>query len=279
MLSRFSARLPRRLLYSRKALAIPLTYLILLASMVTVASITYTFAMIKLGNHNSLLRVSVAEQNIEVLDEAVRSVLWGFSSSRTVHMSDCGSIFQTSPTARNLRINLADEDSFNKLVFNSSIGRVLYELEPSSISNDNHYLIGDTVAITNKSSSPMTQMYIVVGENSKELVLSYRPRAIATVTDDSIGRPENLIRVCIINLNSSLNLILREAFYLKVTCLQTRALVNQYEFNQSVLSLSLKADLDGASHTVRLPLSSSEEGATVYLEIVICSIKIERVGG
>jgi len=194
-------------------------------------------------------------------------------------MSDCGSIFQTSPTARNLRINLADEDSFNKLVFNSSIGRVLYELEPSSISNDNHYLIGDTVAITNKSSSPMTQMYIVVGENSKELVLSYRPRAIATVTDDSIGRPENLIRVCIINLNSSLNLILREAFYLKVTCLQTRALVNQYEFNQSVLSLSLKADLDGASHTVRLPLSSSEEGATVYLEIVICSIKIERVGG
>ncbi|MFX0108701.1 MAG: hypothetical protein ACFE7R_10475 [Candidatus Hodarchaeota archaeon] len=216
---------------------------------------------------------------MEILDEAIRSVLWGFSASRTVSMSDCGSIFQTNPTNRSLRLNLTDESSFNKLVFNSSIGKIFYELNPSRISTDNYYLIGDAAAITNSSSSRMTQLYVVAGENYKELVLSYRPLAVTAVTDTTSSKPENLIRIYIINLNSSMDLTLREAFHLRITCLQTRTIVSQYEFNQSILSLSLKADLDGALHAVKLPISSSEEGAIVNLEIAICNIEIRRGGG
>ncbi len=279
MLSRFLANLPKRLLCSRRALAIPLTYLILLASMVTVASLTYTFAVIKLSDHNSLLKASIAEKNMKILDEAVRSVLWSLSSSRSVRMSDCGGTFQTRPTARNLRINLTDENSLDELVFNSSIGKVFYELEPSSLSIDNYYSVGDAAAITNRSSSPMTQISVLVGENLRELTLSYRPRVMVTVTSTADGRPQNLIRLHIVNLNSSPSLTFTEAFYLKATCLQTGTSTSVYEFNQSISSLSLKADLDGTIHTVRLPISSNEEGATINLEIAICSVKIDRVGG
>lgn len=259
-------------------MAIPATYLILFASLIAVISATYSFAIVKIGSRGALLKTSVAKQNMQALDDAVHAVAWNLGASSTVYMDDCGSVFQASPAAKSLTINFTDKDTFNNIVFNSSIGKTFYELEPSGTNYDGLFIRGDKRAIINQSASTVTQLYYSADSDAEELTLSYRPSATATLISTNDGKPSNLIRIYIINLNSSQNLMLTGKFYLKITTVNITTITRQYDFNNSLSSLALKALFDGASSTVQLPIVSNTDGAIVNLEIVICNIKIQTVG-
>jgi hypothetical protein len=268
----------RKLLKSKKALAIPVTYLILFASLIAVISATYSFAIVKIGSRGALLKASVAKQNMQALDDAVHSVAWNLGASSTVYMDDCGGVFQVSPTAKSLTINFTDNHTFSDVVFNSSIGKAFYKLESSEANYEDLFIRGDNRAIINQSASTMTQLYYSTGSDAEELTLSYRPSATATLIGTNEGKPSNLIRIYIINLNSSQNLMLTEKFYLKITAISIATATRQYEFNSSLSSLALKAIFEGTSSTVQLPISSNIDGAIVNLEIVVCNVKIQTVG-
>jgi hypothetical protein len=258
-------------------LAIPVTYLILFVSLVAIISATYSFAIVKISARGAQLKISVAKQNMQILDDAIHSVAWSFGASEVVYIDDAGGIFQTEPTAKKLTINFTDEQSFSDIVFNSSVGKAFYELESSEFNNDGFFVRGDYRAIINQSASTMTQLCFAAGNDAKELTLCYRPSATAAFIGTSNGKPSNLMRVYIINLNSSENLMLREKFYLKVTAVNVTTATRQYVFNVSVSSLALKTVFDGTSSTVLLPVSSNVQGAIVNLEIVVCNVKIQRV--
>ena len=267
----------RDFLLSKKALAIPLTYLILFVSLMAMISVTYCFAVAKISTSGALLKASMAKQNMQVLDSAVHSVAWSFGASEVVYMDDCGGVFQTEPTAKNLIINFTDEQSFYDIVFNSSVGKVFCELEPSEFNYESLFVKGDWRTIINQSAFTTTQLYVTAGDEAREIVLCYRPLATAVVTGTSNGKPLNLIRIYVINLNSSQSLMLREKFYLKITSADVTTVPHQYEFNQSVSSLELKALFEGILGTVWLPISSNAEGAVVSLEIVVCNVKVQKV--
>lgn len=267
----------RKLSRSKKAFAIPVTYLILFASLIAIITLTYSFAIVKISARGALLKASVAKQNMQVLDDAVHSVAWSFGASEVVYMDDCGGIFQTEPTAKSLLINFTDEQSFYNIVFNSAVGKAFYELESSESNDYGLFIRGDDRAIINQSAFTMTQLYYAIGDDAKELTLCYRPSATAAPIGTSSGKPLNLIRISIINLNSSQNLMLREKFYLKATSVNVTTTTSQYTFNQSVSSLALKTVFGGTLSTVLLPISSNADGAVVNVEIVICNVKIQRV--
>ena len=267
----------KKLVSSKKALAIPVTYLILFASLIAIISVTYGFAVVKISARGALLKASVAKQNMQFLDEAVHSVAWSFGASKTVYMEDCGGTFKTENSAKSLSINLTDGQTFYSIVFNSSVGKVFYELEASAESQEGIFIRGDGRAIINQSANTMTQLYYARGETTQQLVLSYRPMATALTTGTSNGKPLNLIRIYIISLDSSQTLALSGSFYLKVSALNVTSTSQLYEFNSPVSSLALKAVLDKAQNTVWLPITSSEEGAFVNLEILVCNVKIQKV--
>jgi hypothetical protein len=267
----------KNLLKCRKALTIPVTYLILFVSLLATISVTYSFAIIKISSRSALLKASVAKQNMLVLDSAVHSVAWSFGASEVVYMDDCGGTFKTESTAKALVINFTDEQSFSAIVFNSSVGEVFYELESSELNNEGLFVKGDYRAIINQSAFTMTQLYFTLGNNVKKLVLCYRPSATSLSTGTSNGKPLNLITIHIINLNFSQNLTLKEKFYLKATSLNVTTFKQQYDLNVSASSLALKTVFDNTQSTVRLPVSSSAEGLVVNLEIVICNITIQKV--
>jgi len=269
-------RLLGKFLLSKKGLTIPVTYLILFVSLIVVISATYSLAVTQISARSALLKVSVAKQNIQFLDDAVRSVAWSFGASEVVYMDDCGGIFQTDLTAKNLIINLTDNVSFYDIVFNTSVGKAFYKLEASESNYDDLFVKGDNRAIINQSAFTMTQFFFAAGSDSKELTLCYRPSATAMQVSMKDGKPLNLIRIYVINLNSSANLMLREKSYLKVTSVNVTTTTRQYNFNSSISSLALKAILDATSSTVWLPISSNTEGAVVNLEIVTCNVKIQR---
>ena len=266
----------RDFLQSKKALAIPVTYLILFASLIAIISVTYSFAIVKISARGALLKASVAKQNMQILDDAVRSVAWSFGASKVVYMDDCGGIFRTDPTAKNLVLNFADEQTFYDIVFNSSVGKAFYELKPSEFNYEGFYIRGDGRAIINQSSFTLTELYVATGDDAKELILCYRPSATAATIGTINGKPLNLIRIYIVNLNSSQTLMLREKFCLKMTGVNVTTVTRQYEFNQSVSSLALRAVFDETTSIVRLPISSNAEGAFVNLEVVVSNIRIQK---
>jgi len=265
-----------KFLKSKRALAVPVTYLILFVSLMAIIFVTYSFAVTKISARGALLKTSMARQNMQGLDDGVLSVTWSFGASEVIYMDDCGGRFKTEPTAKTLVLNFTDEHSFYDVVFNSPIGKAFYELEPSETEYDGFFIRGDERAIINQSSFTMTQLYFGLGDNIKQLVLCYRPSATSAFIGTSNGKPLNIIRIYILNLNSSHPLTLREKFYLKVTAINVTTTARQYEFNVSVSSLALIADFDGTLSTVWLPISSDPEGAVVNLEIVVCSVKIQR---
>ena len=258
-------------------MAIPVTYLILFASLITIISVTYGFAVVKISARGALLKASVAKQNMQALDEAVRSVAWSFGASKTVYMEDCGGTFKTETAAKSLVINLTDGQAFSALVFNVSVGKAFYELEASEESHEGIFVRGDGRAIINQSANTMTQLYYARGETAQQLILSYRPMATALTIGASDGKPLNLIRIYIISLSSSQSLAISGSFHIKVSALNVTSTSQLYEFNSPVSSLALKAVSDTAQNTVWLPITSSEEGAFVNLEILVCNVKVQRV--
>ncbi len=268
-----------RLIRSKRAFAIPVTYMILFASLIALISVTYSFAIVKISARGATLRASVARQNMRTLDDSVHSVAWSFGASEVIYMDDCGGVFKTATAAKSLVLNLTDERTVNSLVFNSPVGEAFYELEPSESSDYGQYMRGDDRAIVSRTSSSMTQLYMTAGVDTQRMVLCYRPLATEACIGTTEGKPLNVVRVNIINLNSSQSFTLRERFYLRTTSISVTTTTNQYLFNDTISSLALKATYDGTSTTVWLPISSNAEGAIVNLEVAVCNIRLQQTEG
>ena len=271
-----SKRQLKGFLKSKRALAIPVTYLLLFVSLMAIISMTYSFAVVKINSRGALLRASVAKQNMQFLDDSVHSVAWSFSASEVVYMDNCGGIFKTENTAKNLALNFTDEQTFYSVLFNSPVGRMYYKLDDSEFNEDGSYIRGDDRAVINQTAFTMTQLYVMTADDAKQLVLSYRPLATAAAIGTSGGKPLNLIRVNVINVNSSANLSQQEKFYLKVTSVNVTTTKTRYEFNQSVSSLAIKSVFDGKETTVWLPISSISDGVVVDVEVDVCYVTIQR---
>ncbi|MEM2568277.1 MAG: hypothetical protein QXH20_07425 [Candidatus Bathyarchaeia archaeon] len=270
-----------KLAHSRRGLAIPVTYLLLFASLIVIVSATYGFAIARISAEAAQFRVSVAKRNMQALDEAIRFVAWSAGGSKTVYMEDCGSLFHSRPLAKNLTIVLTDNQAFSHVVFNGSVGKVLYALEGLAESNVGLFVRGDSRTIVGQGAYPVTQLYFAFdkeGEAAQQLVLCYRPMAtVLAVGANGEAKPLNIIRVYIISLGCSRNFSLYGSFRLKVSVLHVTSAVMRFEFNSSVSSLALEAVSDNAKTTVWLPVQSGAEGALVSIETYVCYVKLEAV--
>jgi len=268
-----------RVIRSRNGLAIPVTFLILFVSLIIIISTTYCFAMIKINARSRLLKASVARRNMLLLDQTVRNVAWLPGSSEVVFFDEYGGVFRTKPSSKMLRLNLTDGDSFFQVLYNGSVGEASYLLPFTSGDDNGLFLRGDAEAVVNRSSSVMSQVYVASTLEGSEIVLCYRPFASSVTNGEIYGKPRNVIRIYVVNLNRSDVLEVRGEFYLRVSTVDIDLTVHTYEFNNTVSSLLLYASLDDAETSVRLPITSSSEGAFVDVEIVTCFIKLHRVRG
>jgi len=262
---------------SKRGIAVPVTFLMLFVSLTLIVSATYYFAVTKINVDSQGLKVSAAKQRMLSLADTIQSIMWSSGSYEIYEFEDLGGKFKVDPTAKRLVMNLTD-DSFYDVFFNSSIGRVAYELPPSEDSNDYFFLRGDSRAVVNQSSSTMTQLYIAMGATSPEITLSYRPLAGSTVVEPGNEKPTNNLRIYVINLNSSQTMTMQGKFRLKTTCVNVTSTWKNYDFLNPITVMTLKVSLDGAVGTVSLPISSNVNGALVDLETVICNIRIQSAG-
>jgi hypothetical protein len=122
----------------------------------------------------------------------------------------------------------------------------------------------------------MTQLYTRTGTQYKEIALSYRPSVSYVSAGTENGKTVNTIRIYIINLNSSEDIALYGKMPLKISCISTQTTSFTYDCAYEPKTVTLTALLNGATSQVAVPISSTTEGAIIYLDIVVCNIKVER---
>lgn len=260
---------------SKRALAIPMTFLMLFSSLFLVISVTYYVAVAKIDASSQMLKISSAKQNMKVIEQTIKFVIWQPGSSKNCEFNDSGGTLKTEPSENLLTINVTD-GTFYDVVFNSSIGGIVYELPYSQSVDTGLYLKGTSKVVENKSGAVMAQLYIERGEEHPEIVLQYRPIVSSVTGGTENGKPVNDVRIYIVNLNSSQRLEFMGKIPLIASCESTETVVNSYNLSYSPPSLTVQVTLSERNAQISIPISSNENGAIVNLELVICNTKIER---
>jgi hypothetical protein len=241
-----------------------------------IISVTYYFSVERINSQSQTLKVSTAKQNLLTFNEVVLSTLWQPGSAGTLELSDSGGLTNIQPISNILTISINDNSDIQETIFNTSVGKVTYELPYSGSSETGLYLKGDSRTITNQSGSSLSQLCIANGAQHIEIQLRYRPTVSYATAGLENGKAVNNIRIYIVNLNSSDPIALRGKLPLKISCTNTQLTTKTYEVSYQPENLAITSALDGANGSVTIPISSTAEGSIIYIETVVSNISIER---
>jgi len=252
-----------------------MTFLLLFFSLFAIISVTYYFAVSKVNSNSQILNISSAKQNMNTLEQTMNYVLWQPGSSKSCEVNDCGGTLKTEPSSNLLTVNVTD-GVFSEVIFNSSVGGVIYELPYSQSSDTGLYLKGTSQVVQNKSGAVSTQLYIEHGEEHPEIVLRYRPIVSSITGGTENGKPVNNVRIYVVNLNASQNIELMGKIPLIASCVNTETVVNTYALSYTPTSLTVHVTLSNREGQVSVPISGNANGAVVNVELVISNTKLER---
>ena len=277
------SRVFRRLVRSKGALALPVTFLILLVSTLSIITVTYYFAVGNINTQSEALKVSTAQQDFISLDNDILSTLGQPGSSSTIVLSDSGGNTTIQPTNNTLTINVNDNSSSELPIFNSPVGLVTYELPCSGSIDTGLYLEGDSQTITNQSGASPSQLYITDGLQGSEIQLQYRPTVTYAPAGLQNGQAVTDIRIYIVNLNSSAPIKpLGGELPLQISCTSTQLTTEIISYEAGNISyqpenLAITSQLNGVNGSVSIPISpSGPDGSIIYIETVISNVSIER---
>ncbi|MGD0645966.1 MAG: hypothetical protein ABSA75_13755 [Candidatus Bathyarchaeia archaeon] len=269
------SRLFRRFVRSKCALALPVTFLILLVSTLGIITVTYYFAVENINTQSEALKVSTAQQDFVSLDNVILSTLGQPGSSSTIKLSDSGGSTNIKPTSNILTINVNDNSEIDETIFNSSVGQVTYELPCSGSIDTGLYLEGDSQTITNQSGSSPSQLYVTDGPQGPEIQLQYRPTVTYATAALENGQAITNVRIYIVNLNSSDPIALQGQLPLQISCTSTQLTTETYQVSNQPENLAITSQLNGANGSVSIPISTPK-GSIIYIETVISNVSIQR---
>jgi hypothetical protein len=261
---------------SRRALAIPMTFLILFVSTLGLISVTYFFAVEKVNARSQILKISMAKQDFINLDENIMSIVWQSGSARTFDVADSGGKLCVQPNATSLEISITDNQDLNETVFNQITGQITYQLPYSESPETGLFLKGDSRTITNQSGGLITQLCIRSGAEHPEILLRYRPAISYTVSGTEDDKPVNNLRLYVVNLNGSDPVDLYGELPLKISCASTQMTTATYNLVYSPGNLVVTSVLGGTRGQVSVPISTNDNGAIINVETVVCNVNVER---
>jgi hypothetical protein len=264
-----------RFFKSKSALALPVTYLILFVSTMLLISVTYVFAVQQVNNQKQSFDVLTAKQDMTSLDDQVLSVVSQPGSAATLDFRDSGGQLNVEPSSNNLTLTVTDGSEINAVIFNSSTGQVVYNLPAFTTADMDFYLEGDSSTITNQSGVSLSQLYIASGLQGPQVQLGYRPAVTYAPAGVENDQAVTDIRIYIVNLNSSIPFALQGELPLQISCVSTQLTTETFQTSQPG-NLTVTSQLNGDVGSVLVPISSTQAGSTINVEIVISNITIEE---
>ena len=106
-MNRKKVRASLRFFLSKKATALPVSFLMLFVSLTLIVSATYYVSVTKIQSRGQLLNISVAKQSMLSLENSIGFTEWSPGTSNVYHFEDSGGTFKIYPTAKSLLIRAA----------------------------------------------------------------------------------------------------------------------------------------------------------------------------
>ena len=264
-----------RLAKDSKGLVTPITLMFLLFSFTFLTVATYYFAMSSVNSRSGRLNYAAAKEDMLMFENTVSSVAWSPGSSVIQAFQGYGGEFATMPEMRRLTVNITLGPS-SSVIYNSSVGYVSYRMPASDYGESDLFLRGDEEPVINRSFPSSAQMFIRVNGDNQEIYLGYRPLAISFL-DASEAGAVNVVRIFIVNLNSSESLLFTGSFRVRVNCVNITTQATTYNLTGEFPYAQVKATIEGNEGTVSLPLSSANGFTVVRVEVLVCNIRLEEV--
>jgi hypothetical protein len=261
---------------SKRALAIPVTFLILFVSTLMLISVTYAFAVDRVNSKSQSLKITTAKQNLITLNEDIMAVVSQPGSAQPFDMSNSGGQLNIEPSQNVLRINVSDGQEISGTVFSETVGQIRYELPSAEAVPMGLFLKGDERSIVNQTGASVTQLGIKRGDDGPEIRLSYRPSVSCVVSGEEGNRSVNELRVYVVNLNASDPVSLYGEIPFRVSCQSTQVTTVEFTVSYPLSRLQVTATLNGVDGQVSIPITSTPQGAIIHVEIVQCVVAIER---
>jgi|WetSurMetagenome_2_1015567.scaffolds.fasta_scaffold46524_2 hypothetical protein len=265
-----------KIVRNKYAMALPVTFLILLVSTLSIVSFTYYFSVEKVTSQGQTLKVSTAKESLISLSDEIISILGQPGSSTTFDFVDSGGLLKIQPANNSLTLSIKGNSEIQETIFSASIGKITYQLPYSSTSQRGLYLQGDSRTITNQSGSSTGQLCIVNGAEHPEIQLQYRPTVTYAAVGLQDGKTINSIRIYIVNLNSSMETSLQGELPLKISCTDTQIESKNYVVSSAFGNMAVTSILNGEQGSVSVPISSTTQGAIIHIETVISNVSIQR---
>lgn len=265
-----------RLFRSNKALAIPVTYLILFVSTLLLISVTYIFAVQQINNQTYSFQTVTAKEDMATLDNDISSVMSQPGSAATLDFRDSGGQLNIEPTANNLTLTISDNQGLDATLFAGETGQIIYNLSSPAGADLGLYMDGDCASITNQSGASLCQLYLAATTSGPQIQLGYRPAVTYAAGGTENGQAVTDVRIYLVNLNSSQPFSLYGELPLTISCVSTQLTTESYSIPSGLSSFQINALLNGVAGSVSVPLSASSEGSLVNVELVCSIISIER---
>jgi hypothetical protein len=266
----------RRIFTSKRALALPVTFLILLVTTLGLISVTYYFSVQRINIQSETLKASTARQNFLSLDNTVLSTLGQPGSSATYDLADSNGQLCIQPDNNTLTVAVNNGAGIDETIFHSNIGKVNYKIANLGSMSIGFYLRGTSQTVTDQTGSSLSQIFIVKGNAGPEIQLQYRPTVSYAAGGTQDGKAVTNIRIYIVNLNSSSPITSQGEVPLKVSCVDTELFCRTYQVSSETENFAVTSQLGASSGNISIPISSTPEGAIINLETVVSTISIER---
>jgi len=257
-----------------RGLATSVSTLIIFFSLTVTSTVAYYYAMNRVDADQRDLKLVAAEDKMIDLANAISSITWSAGSSRTVFLSDYGGKLRVEPSQNNLSI-VIETGALNQTIFNSSTGRIAYQLQESDHLDD--WLLGDRRPLVNSSSAYQAQVRFELGSDGRDLIAGFRPHVSSSLGDIIDDRRLNNIRIYIINLNGSEVFSREGELHLAASCREVSSQFYSFNLNASESSINLTAALNGFIRTLTIPVYSGSLGSTIRVEIVVSDVEVEQV--
>jgi hypothetical protein len=265
-----------RFLHSNKALAVPVTYLILFVSTMLLISVTYVFAVQQVNNQQQSFQALTARQDMVSLDNDILSVTSQPGSAAVLDFRDSGGQLNVEPSSGNLTMSVTDNAEINGTIFNETTGQIVYNLAPSESVEIGFYIEGDSSTITNQSDASLSQLCFVGSLQGPQIQLGYRPQVTYASSGTQNGQAVTDIRIYIVNLNSSAAFSLGGELPLKISCQSAQLTTTTYRVFYPIENLMITSQLNGSSGSVSVPISSTSAGAIIHIQIVSSNVTVEE---
>jgi hypothetical protein len=266
----------RKILSFRKGLVTPVSFILILFSLTIVSTIAYNYSLIQIKHRGEDLKIIAIEDKMLDLEEAISDISWSSGAARTLVFANYGGTFKVDNSSNHLELNITmDETDYT--LFDSNIGGFLYELPSINVINYGKWIKGDSRVIVNQSSSYQASMKIEPSREKQELKAHYRPLIVSSVGSLSDERRLNIIRIYIINLNTSEGIYTSGEFRIKVDCSDVNSHLYNYILDSSETYMTFTVNLAGKLGNLIVPLTIGEAGSIVRLEVLTNQISIRGV--